>query len=356
MSSTVGGRFRTLSGLMGAVAYLLVGVAVYTTIEEKECDAPAPVQVRQWWALQKPTPPPPCREPWTVVDEAYFCMVSMSTVGYGDLSPSSSASSLFTIVYAFVGISVVFVQVSSAASGPLMSARTAVLRIADRFDRAPIGIPGRTLGLSGQPVDIDGNGAADFILPPSSLVFWTQELLFIVSLMTLTQLGSAAVFMLLQPDLSFAVSLYHCIVTATTIGYGDIALTTQSARLFASVHILFSVTWLAALISHVQELTLVRARQLQRADLLRKQLDVTLIASLDQDGLGVDKLEFVVGMLVTLGCEVCGEPLSWDDVRPFLVKFEALDATRTGRINKQDLELMVQQSKEKRQRTSSIYR
>jgi hypothetical protein len=49
--------------------------------------------------------------------------------------------------------------------------------------------------------------------------------------------------------------------------------------------------------------------------LLRKQLDHDSITALDRDGKGVDKLEFVIGMLIVLGCEVCGEPLCWEDVR-----------------------------------------
>ena len=42
--------------------------------------------------------------------------------------------------------------------------------------------------------------------------------------------------------------------------------------------------------------------------------------------------------------QVCGQPLSWEDVRPFLVKFDSLDVSRTGRIDKSDLELMVQRN------------
>ena len=40
----------------------------------------------------------------------------------------------------------------------------------------------------------------------------------------------------------------------------------------------------------------------------------------------------------------CPNPGSRSRARPFLVKFESLDVTRTGRIDKRDLELMVQRS------------
>ena len=71
---------------------------------------------------------------------------------------------------------------------------------------------------------------------------------------------------------------------------------------------------------------------MQRADLLRKQLDVELITSLDRDGKGVDKLEFVMGMLIMMGVEVAGQALTYDSAKPFLVKFDAMDTTKSGGI------------------------
>ena len=43
-------------------------------------------------------------------------------------------------------------------------------------------------------------------------------------------------------------------------------------------------------------------------------------------------------MLQILGVELCGEPLDWDDVRPFLKRFEECDVSNTGRITREDLD------------------
>lgn len=226
-----------------------------------------------------------------------------------------------------------------------MRLRSAVLKLIDRFDPTPMGVAGRSLGLSGDGIDIDHNGVTDFVLPPHPLVFWTQELAFLVPFVLLTQLASAAVFSeLVQPELSYWDAVYHCLVSATTVGFGDVTLTEQPARLWAVVHILFSTSWLAALVSHVNTLSTERRSLLQRADLLQRQLDPALVDSLDKDGEGVDKLEFVIGMLVTLGVEVCGEPLTWSQVRPFLTKFDQLDVSRNGRLTKDDLAYMVERN------------
>ena len=124
--------------------------------------------------------------------------------------------------------------------------------------------------------------------------------------MVITQLVSAFLFVIVEPSITFYDALYHCIISATTVGYGDVHLSQQLARLWATAHILFSTSWLAALISHVNELLEERRAQLRRADLLQKQLDPGLVCSLDMDGRGVDQVEFVVGMLIALGVEVCG--------------------------------------------------
>ena len=45
-------------------------------------------------------------EDWSWVDALYFSTVAITTVGFGDLSPSTDGSKLFTIVYIISGISI----------------------------------------------------------------------------------------------------------------------------------------------------------------------------------------------------------------------------------------------------------
>ena len=46
-------------------------------------------------------------EDWGWVDSLYFCVVAVTTVGFGDLTPTTDASKLFTVVYVLSGISVI---------------------------------------------------------------------------------------------------------------------------------------------------------------------------------------------------------------------------------------------------------
>ena len=46
-------------------------------------------------------------EGWTWVDAFYFSAVAGSTVGFGDLSPTTNWSKLFTVVYIFSSITII---------------------------------------------------------------------------------------------------------------------------------------------------------------------------------------------------------------------------------------------------------
>ena len=51
-------------------------------------------------------------EGWSWLDSFYFSVITLSTVGYGDFSPTMAISKLFTVVYIFLGISI-FVSFAS---------------------------------------------------------------------------------------------------------------------------------------------------------------------------------------------------------------------------------------------------
>jgi voltage-gated potassium channel Kch len=52
-------------------------------------------------------------EDWTLVEALYFCIVTLTTVGYGDLSPSTPATQIFVNVYILPGYGVLVALLTS---------------------------------------------------------------------------------------------------------------------------------------------------------------------------------------------------------------------------------------------------
>ena len=45
-------------------------------------------------------------EDWTIVEAFYFCIVTLTTVGFGDLTPTSDGTQLFTVIYILTGLGI----------------------------------------------------------------------------------------------------------------------------------------------------------------------------------------------------------------------------------------------------------
>jgi voltage-gated potassium channel len=83
------------------LSLLIVGTAFYTTVEG-----------------------------WSVVDSVYFCVMTLATVGFGDLVPTTDTGKLFTVAYVLAGIGLLVAFFSALA------ARTLTLQ-AERRGKGP---------------------------------------------------------------------------------------------------------------------------------------------------------------------------------------------------------------------------
>jgi voltage-gated potassium channel len=54
-------------------------------------------------------------EGWGLLNSLYFCVVTLATIGYGDVAPTTRLGKAFTILYIFVGVGTLGLFISTVA-------------------------------------------------------------------------------------------------------------------------------------------------------------------------------------------------------------------------------------------------
>jgi len=189
------------------------------------------------------------------------------------------------------------------------------------------------------------------------------------------QLLSAQVFVVIE-GVDYSTALYLCVVTATTVGYGDVPIPTDGGRLFAASIMLLDVVLLAELFSTLRTIIAARSelakqyrqeQALQNKTLLkrllwcahrlrsvdekssstshrqhaqpaaqqstkREQDEFYKDLTEDSSAFGISESEFAMAMLIETGA------VESQKVKFFLRMFRQLDWDGNGELNLRDLE------------------
>ena len=70
-------------------------------------------------------------EGWSLVDSFYFSSVALTVVGFGDLTPSTDFSKIFTVFYIFSGIAIVGIWIQ-------VRTKRRVIKRAKKNDPGPV--------------------------------------------------------------------------------------------------------------------------------------------------------------------------------------------------------------------------
>ena len=62
-------------------------------------------------------------EGWRWLDSLYFCVITLATVGYGDLTPKTDLGKVFTMIYIFIGIGLLIAVFTRLADALLIAQR-----------------------------------------------------------------------------------------------------------------------------------------------------------------------------------------------------------------------------------------
>lgn len=173
----------------------------------------------------------------TLVDALYFAIVTMTTVGYGDLVPKSVGMKLFTCAFVFIGFGLVGALVSGAASYLVeKQEKILVQKIYKKYKKKKKG----KKDLEFEVADDNDVVAAHWKAAVSGVAF---GILFVAGVLVL----------IYCEEMSFIDAFYCVCVTVTTLGYGDHSFRTRNGRLFAVFWILSSTVCVAQFFLYLAE-------------------------------------------------------------------------------------------------------
>jgi hypothetical protein len=182
-------------------------------------------------------------EGWSYNTSVYFVIATVTTIGYGNITPVTLGGRLFTYPYALLGIVGVAFTLD-ATREKLAETVAALARLVERRHQA------RRRARRGAVPDAVVANVHPLRAPPL-LWSWTAGLV----LVALLWLGGAGVFVALQRGWNYNVATWFTFATVLTIGYGDFVPTDAGAVLFLEYYIFLGLTVLAYLLALMGETT-----------------------------------------------------------------------------------------------------
>ncbi|CAH1444297.1 unnamed protein product [Lactuca virosa] len=209
----------------------------------------------------------------SILDALYFTIVTMTSVGYGDLVPASTLTILLACLFVVSGMVIVGVVLSKAAD----------------------------------------------------LLVEKQAHLLVKAMHMNETIGTG--ILLSVEDLNFINAFYCVVATLTGLGYIDKCFSTTGGRVFALFWILLGTLYVAQLLFTFALLHTERRQRSLVKWVLKRKTTVSDLEAADFDGDGiVVAAEFIVFKLKEMG------KINEDDITPIMDEFETLDFDKTGTL------------------------
>ncbi|CEM17743.1 unnamed protein product [Vitrella brassicaformis CCMP3155] len=243
-------------------------------------------------------------EGWSIVDALYFCAVTMTTVGYGDLLPTSAAMQGFTVAYIWMSMGLISFAVGHVTAKAME----------DREEEL----------LGAAAAAIMDNETRQYFKITVSL---TKIVLFLLS---------GAFFFSYFEGWTFLEGLYFCTVTITSVGYGDLTPSGEYIKMVCTLYVFIGVIMTSNVIGQVTKQIVDSRLRAERERFYAKALTLERLIAIDKDGSGaISGAEFLIYMLEKTRL------VDKDDLDKIHKTFQHFDKTGDGEISIDDLKELV---------------
>lgn len=235
-------------GIVLLVLYLVLGIVIYSCNRENFSGV----------------------ETNPIVDALYFCIVTMCTIGYGDIAPLTPGTKLFACFFVLIGFGFIDILLSGVVNY--------VLDLQENMILTGIQV--------NKAKSRDGFSARDYIIDVEKGRMRIRLKVGLALLVVLLCIGTGAVVLCFFEDLDWIDSVYLSVMSVTTVGYGDRAFKTMSGRLFAAVWLLVSTLAVARAFLYLAEARVNKRHRMIAKYVLHRGITVEdlLAADINQHG------------------------------------------------------------------------
>uniref|UniRef100_A0A803NQ04 Potassium channel domain-containing protein n=1 Tax=Cannabis sativa TaxID=3483 RepID=A0A803NQ04_CANSA len=231
-----------------------------------------------------------------VVDALYFCIVTMCTIGYGDIAPLTPFTKVFACVFVLVGFGFIDILLSGVVNYVLDVQENIILTdVAKGRMRIRLKV-GLALGV------------------------------------VVLCISVGVMFLHYGEELDWVDSIYLSVMSVTTVGYGDRAFKTLKGRLFAAIWLLLSTLAVARAFLYLAEARIDKRHRRIAKWVLQREITVEdlLAADINHNGF-ISKSEYVIYKLKEMG------KIGEKDIMIICNQFNKLDPNNSGKITLPDL-------------------
>lgn len=236
-----------LSAFLFLLAYLALGVTFY---------AAAPANFVSSAGTTHP-----------VVDALYFCIVTLCTIGYGDITPATPAAKLFSISFVLVGFGFVDILLSGMVSY--------VLDLQEHLLITALKNPHSAR-----------KHRHNYIFDVKKGRMRIRMKVALALTVVAFCVGVGATVLRKLENLGWLDAVYLAVMSVTTVGYGDQAFRTMRGRLFASAWLLVSTLAVARAFLYLAEMRIDKRHRAMAKWVLSRDMTVSefLAADIDNNG------------------------------------------------------------------------